>query len=54
LTREEVDMAIVQVGTDVYYIKGGVEIVGDNVNKLIDGTYSTLATRKYHLTPTNN
>ena len=49
LTQEEVNMAIVQILTVSQHIKGGVEAVGvevkgvgDNVNQLIEGTFTTL------------
>ena len=49
LTQEEVNMATVQILTVSQHIKGGVEAVGvevkgvgDNVNQLIEGTFTTL------------
>ena len=46
LTQEEVNMATVQILKVSHHIKDGVEAVGDNVNQLIEGTFSTLATHK--------
>ena len=50
LTQEEVNMATVQILKVSRHIKGGVEAVcmetkgvGDNVNQLIEGTFTTLA-----------
>ena len=58
LTQEEVNMAAVQILKLAHHIRGGVEAVGvevkgvgDNVNQLIEGTFSTLAPHKYHLKP---
>lgn len=36
-------MAVVQILKVAHHIKGGVEAVGDNVNQLIEGAFSTLA-----------
>ena len=47
LTLEEVDLAIVQIETAVHNIQ-------DGVGQLLDGTFSTLATHKYQLKPTND
>ena len=45
-------MAAVQILKVAHHIKGGVEAVGDNVNQLIEGTFSTLtSTRTYNLKP---
>ena len=46
LTREEVNMAIVEIRRLTHQINSGVY-------RLIDGTFSTLATHEYHLKPTN-
>jgi hypothetical protein len=60
LSQEEVNMAAVQILKLAHLIKGGVEAVGvevkgvgDKVNQLIEGTFSTLLLR-YHLKPTND
>ena len=47
LTREEVNMAIAEIRKLAHHINSGV-------NQLIDGTFSTLASHKYHLKPTND
>ena len=56
LTQDEVNMAAVQILRVAHHIKGGVEAVDveikgvrDDVNQLVEGTFSTLATHKYNL-----
>jgi BMFP domain-containing protein YqiC len=45
LTREEVDMAIVQIATVTRQTQ-------DGVNQLIQGTFITLTTHRFQLKPT--
>jgi hypothetical protein len=61
LSQEEVNMAAVQILKLAHLIKGGVEVVGvevkgvgDNVNQLIEGKFSTLAPRNTISNPTND
>jgi hypothetical protein len=41
LTQEEVKMATVQILKVTHQIKGGVEVVGDKVDQVIEGTFNT-------------
>ena len=47
LTQEEVNMAIAETRKLAHQINIGV-------NRIIDGTFSTLATHEYHFEPTND
>ncbi|KAH9016644.1 hypothetical protein EDB83DRAFT_2573211 [Lactarius deliciosus] len=48
LTQQEVQIAIVQVLKVAHHVKDGVKAVGDQVNVVVEGTFNTLATHKYH------
>ena len=61
LTQEEVNMAAVQILKVSHHIKGGVEAVGvevkgvgDNVNQLIEGTFTTLVSYSNTILDNNN
>ena len=60
LTDKEVAQAIAQIRSAVYRVEHGVEgarkeikEVDGNVLQLIEGTFITSATHKYHLKPTS-